>query len=70
MKIIFLVRYWAVPETKTVHSGEDRPKIVGHERVTLEDKKFNILLHVGKYLLLYMYFILSNILHLNIFSNI
>ena len=30
----------AVPQAFLVHSGEVRPKIVGHEKVTLENKKF------------------------------
>ena len=30
----------AVPQAFLVHSGEVRPKIVGHENVTLEIKKF------------------------------
>ena len=33
----------AVSQAFLVHSGEVRHKIVGHEKVTLENKKFNIL---------------------------
>ena len=38
----------AVPQAFLVHSGEVRHKIVGHEteRVTLENKKFNILVYL------------------------
>ena len=39
----------AVPQAFLVHSGEVRHKIVGHERVTLENKKFNILLYLGDF---------------------
>jgi hypothetical protein len=30
----------SVPQAVLVHSGEDRHQIVGHEKVTLEIKKF------------------------------
>ena len=36
----------ADPQAFLVHSGEVRPKIVGHKNVTLENKKFNILVHL------------------------
>ena len=36
----------AVTQAFLVHSGEVRHKIVGHERVTLENKKFNILVYL------------------------
>ena len=36
----------AVSQAFLVHSGEVRHKIVGHEKVTLENKKFNILLYL------------------------
>ena len=35
----------AVSQAFLVHSGEVRHKIVGHEKVTLENKKFNILVY-------------------------
>jgi hypothetical protein len=61
--------YPAVSQAFLVNSGEVRHKIVGHEKATLENKKFNILV----YLLdssIYICSILSHILYLNIFSNI
>ena len=36
----------AVSQAFLVHSGEVRPKIVGHINVTLENKKFNILVYL------------------------
>jgi hypothetical protein len=36
----------AVSQAFLVHSGEVRHKIVGHEKVTLENKKFNILVYL------------------------
>ena len=36
----------AVLQAFLVHSGEVRAKIVGHEKVTLENKKFNILVYL------------------------
>ena len=36
----------AVSQAFLVHSGEVRHKIVGHEKVTLENKKFNILMYL------------------------
>ena len=36
----------AVPQAFLVHSGEVRPKIVGNKKVTLEIKKFNILVYL------------------------
>ena len=36
----------AVPQAFLVHSGEVRHKVVGHENVTLENKKFNILVYL------------------------
>ena len=65
----YLAFYLAVPQAFLVHSGEIRHKVVGHERVTLENKKFNILVYLV-ILLLYICFILSHIVYLNIFSNI
>jgi hypothetical protein len=35
----------AVSQAFLVHSGEVRHKIDGHEKVTLENKKFNILVY-------------------------
>ena len=35
----YLAFYPAVSQAFLVHSGEVRPKIVGHEKVTLENKK-------------------------------
>ena len=43
----YSVFYPAVSQAFLVHSGEVRHKIVGHERVTLENKKFNILVYLG-----------------------
>ena len=37
----------AVSQAFLVHSGEVRHKIVGHEKATLENKKFNILVYLG-----------------------
>ena len=42
----YLAFYPAVPQAFLVHSGEVRHKVVGHERVTLENKKFNILVYL------------------------
>jgi hypothetical protein len=36
----------AVSQAFLVHSGEVRHKIVGHEKVTLEIKKFDILVYL------------------------
>jgi hypothetical protein len=36
----------AVSQAFLVHSGEVRHKIVSHEKVTLENKKFNILVYL------------------------
>ena len=36
----------AVSQAFLVHSGEVRHKIVGHEKATLENKKFNILMYL------------------------
>ena len=59
----------AVSQAFLVHSGEVRHKIVGHKKVTLENKKF-IFWCTSAILLLYIWFILSDILYLNIFLNI
>jgi hypothetical protein len=37
----YLAFYPAVSQAFLVHSGEVRHKIVGHEKVTPENKKFN-----------------------------
>ena len=42
----YLAFYPAVPQAFLVHSGEVRHKIVGHEKFTLENKKFNILVYL------------------------
>ena len=48
----------AVPQAFLVHSGEVRHKIVGHEKVTLENKKFNILVYLrGSSVVHLLYFI-------------
>ena len=42
----YLAFYPAVSQASLVHSGEVRHKIVGHKKVTLENKKFNILMYL------------------------
>ena len=42
----YLAFYPAVSQAFLVHFGEVRPKIVGHKKVTLEIKKFNILVYL------------------------
>ena len=59
----------AVSQAFLVHSGEVRHKIVGQEKVTLENKSLTFWC-TSVILLLYICFILSHILDLNIFSNI
>ena len=59
----------AISQAFLVHSGEVRHKIVGHEKATLENKKFNILVYLRDFSI-YICSILSHILYLNIFSNI
>ena len=59
----------AVSQAFLVHSGEVRHKIVGHKKVTLKNKKFNILVYL-RGSSVYICSILSHILYLNIFSNI
>ena len=47
----------AVSQAFLVHSGEVRHKIVGHEKATLENKKFNILLYLcGSSVVYLLYF--------------
>ena len=41
----YLAFYPAVSQAFLVHSGEVRHKIAGHEKLTLENKKFNILVY-------------------------
>ena len=59
----------AVSQAFLVHSGKVRHKIVGYEKATLENKKFNILVYL-RGSSVYICSILSDILYLNIFSNI
>ena len=59
----------AVSQAFLVHSGEVRHKIVGQEKVTLENKSLTFWC-TSAILLLYICSILSDILNLNIFSNI
>ena len=59
----------AVSQAFLVHSGEVRHKIVGHKKVTLENKKLTFWC-TSAILLLYFWFVLSDILYLNIFSHI
>ncbi len=48
----------AVSQAFLVHSGEVRHKIVGQEKVTLENKKFNILVYLRDSSIVYLlYFI-------------
>ena len=50
--------YPAVSQAFLVNSGEVRHKIVGHEKVTLENKKFNILVYLRDSSIVYLlYFI-------------
>ena len=48
----------AVSQAFLVHSGEVRHKIVGYEKATLENKKFNILVYLrGSSVVHLLYFI-------------
>ena len=49
----------AVSQAFLVHSGEVRHKIVGHERVTLENKKFNILVYLGDSSIVHLLYFIS-----------
>ena len=42
----YLAFYPAVSQAFLVHSGGVRPNIVGHKKVTRENKKFNILVYL------------------------
>ena len=65
----YLAFYPAVSQAFLVNSGEVRHKIVGYEKATLENKKFNILVYLRGSSVVHCS-ILSHILYLNIFSNI
>ena len=54
----YLAFYPAVSQAFLVHSGEVRHKIVGQKKVTLENKKFNILVYLRDSSIVYLlYFI-------------
>jgi hypothetical protein len=49
----------AVPQAFLAHSGEVRHKIVGHEKVTLENKKFNILVYLHDSFIVHLLYFIS-----------
>ena len=49
----------AVLQAFLVHSGEVRPKIVGHEKVTLENTKFNILVYLRDSSIVHLLYFIS-----------
>ena len=49
----------AVPPAFLVHSSEVRHKIVGQEKVTLENKKFNILMYLRDSSIIHLLYFIS-----------
>ena len=55
----YLAFHPAVPRAFLVHSGEVRHKIVGHKKVTLENKKFNILVYLRDSSIIHLVYFIS-----------
>jgi hypothetical protein len=58
----------AVPQAFLVHSVEVRHKIVGHKKVTLENKKFNILMYLRDSSVVYLLYFISYLVSKYIFE--